>query len=29
VRIEEEERAAYEAHAEREVMPEAYADEPL
>jgi hypothetical protein len=29
VRIEEEERAAYEAHAEREAMPEAYADEPL
>jgi hypothetical protein len=29
VRIEEEERAAYEAHAEREAMPEAYADEPV
>lgn len=29
VRIEEEERAAYEARAEREAMPEAYADEPV
>jgi hypothetical protein len=29
VRIEEEERAAQEAQAQREAMPEAYADEPL